>query len=72
MFYLDAGTTYSKVISDNDFLDGKYFKFVKNNLYYYILPSNIIKNMDITPIHACGHMSNSDENEIIALAKGSQ
>ena len=71
MIYLDAGTTYSKIITTNgELFENKYFIKSDNEKNYYIIPSNIIKAMKITPDSCCGHMSNSNENEIIALAKG--
>ena len=71
MIYLDAGTTYSKIITtENEVFEDKYFIKSEGNKKYYIIPSNIIKSMDIKPNSCCGHMSNSNENEIIALAKG--
>ena len=41
-------------------------------MFYYILPSNLIKTLNISPDASCGHMSNASENEIIALAQGAQ
>ena len=72
MLYLDAGTTYSKIITDKNCFDKQFLICNKNNMFYYILPSSIIKSMDINPDSSCGHMSNANENEIIALAKGIQ
>ena len=72
MIYLDAGTTYSKIISDKACFDEQFFKYEKEGLHYYIIPSNIIKDMDIRPERSCGHMSNASENEIVALALGAQ
>lgn len=72
MLYLDAGTTYSKIISDTELFDGKYTVYSENNRYYCILPSNIIKSQSIVPTRSCGHMSNANENEIIALARGAE
>lgn len=70
--YLDAGTTYSKIISDKACFDPIYLKKQLNNRYYYILPSKIIKDLNIIPTASCGHMSNANENEIIALANGAK
>ena len=70
--YLDAGTTYSKIITDKTVFDEKFLKIQKDGMYYYILPSKVIKSENIVPVSSCGHMSNSNENEIIALAKGSK
>ena len=71
MIYLDAGTTYSKIITtDGEVFDEKYFVKSENNRFYYIIPSSVIKSLKIIPDSCCGHMSNSNENEIVALAKG--
>ena len=71
MIYLDAGTTYSKIITtEGELFEKKYFIKSVNGLIYYIVPSSVVKTMNILPDSCCGHMSNSNENEIIALAKG--
>ena len=70
MIYLDAGTTYSKIIADENCFDKQYLYADKKDLKYYICPSSLVKSMNITPNRSCGHMSNSSENEIIALANG--
>ena len=78
MIYLDAGTTYSKiiVINEDDFYENYSEYFVKKDgeKSYYILPSSVIKSENLTEKlnikRSCGHMGNSDENEIIALANG--
>lgn len=72
--YLDAGTTYSKIISDveSELKEDAIFSEKMNNLFYYILPSKIIKSKNIVPLRSCGHMSNASENEIIALANGTK
>ena len=72
MLYLDAGTTYSKIITDKDCFSEQSLVCKKDEMFYYILPSSIIKSMDIKPDACCGHMSNANENEIVALAKGAQ
>ena len=72
MIYLDAGTTYSKMITDEKQFDEEFFVTKKGDLYYYILPSRIIKAQKIVPTRSCGHMSNANENEIIALAQGAK
>ena len=72
MLYLDAGTTYSKIITDKNCFDEQFLICNKNNLFYYILPSSLIKSMELKPDACCGHMSEANENEIIALAKGAQ
>ena len=70
--YLDAGTTYSKVISNDKILDEKFCLKSYDGKNYYILPSNIIKEQRIIPTRSCGHMANASENEIIALANGAK
>ena len=72
MLYLDAGTTYSKIITDKNCFDEQFFVCEKNSWYYYILPSSLIKTLKITPDACCGHMSQANENEIVALAYGVQ
>ena len=72
MIYLDAGTTYSKIISDNKILDDSYLSMINNMKYYYVIPSSLIKSRKIIPDYSCGHMANASENEIIALAAGAQ
>ena len=72
MIYLDAGTTYSKIITDEKQFDDEFFIKQKGTLSYYILPSRIIKAQNIVPTRSCGHMSNASENEIIALAQGAK
>ena len=70
--YIDAGTTYSKVISNDKILDDKFCLKNYDGKNYYILPSNIIKSQNIVPSRSCGHMASADENEIIALANGAK
>lgn len=72
MIYLDAGTTYSKLITDQELFTKEFLKKYENNKYYYILPSSIIKSKKINPDRSCGHMINASENEIIALAQGAK
>ena len=72
MIYLDAGTTYSKIISDTNCLDEKFFVSKKGDLYYYIAPSAELKDINITPDRSCGHMADASENEIVALALGAK
>lgn len=75
-YYLDAGTTYSKLIELGN--ESTYSSLVpykvkeENNKKYYILPSKLIKTLGVEFEKACGHMSvsKSTENEIIALATG--
>ena len=70
MIYLDAGTTYSKIIAIDETFDSKYLVDSESNKSYYIIPSALIKKQNIEIKKACGHMSNANENEIIALANG--
>ena len=72
MIYLDAGTTYSKIISDKDCFDRQFFIGEKDKSYYYIIPSALIKSLNIVPDRSCGHMSDASENEIVALALGAE
>ena len=72
MIYLDAGTTYSKIITDKKQFNDEFFIKQEDTLSYYILPSRIIKAQNIVPTRSCGHMSNASENEIIALAQGAK
>ena len=72
MIYLDAGTTYSKIITDKKQFNDEFFIKQDGNFAYYILPSRIIKAQNIVPTRSCGHMSNASENEIIALAQGAK
>lgn len=70
--YLDAGTTYSKIISQDKIFDKKFCLKNFDGKNYYILPSKIIKEQNIIPTRSCGHMANANENEIIALANGAK
>ena len=72
MIYLDAGTTYSKIITDEKLFPAEFLVCEKSGRNYYIISSNIIKSQNIVPDACCGHMSNASENEIIALAKGAK
>ena len=72
MIYLDAGTTYSKIITDEQCFEKQFLHSSKDNKNYYILPSNIVKSQNIIPTRSCGHMVNANENEIIALAQGAK
>ena len=71
MILLDAGTTYSKIITDRNCFDEQ-FLVKQDNEYYYIVPSSLIKSLNIEPTASCGHMSQANENEIIALAYGAK
>lgn len=73
--YLDAGTTWSKIISTYKLNElNNYFIKNENNYFYYILPSSILKNYNFNFYKTTGHMSsdskNKPENEIISLVKG--
>ncbi len=70
MIYLDAGTTYSKIITVDEEFDSNYLIKQKDNKNYYIIPSSKINKLTLNIKKACGHMANADENEIIALANG--
>lgn len=70
MIYLDAGTTYSKIITVDEEFDKEYFIKSESNKNYYIIPSSLINKQNINIKKACGHMANASENEIIALANG--
>jgi len=70
--YLDAGTTYSKIISNDKIFDDKFCLKNFDGKNYYILPSKIIKSQNIIPTRSCGHMADASENEIIALASGAK
>lgn len=75
MIYLDAGTTYSKLISSNQILQlNEFLRKTQGNLFYYIMPSKILNSINLNFDKACGHMTGvkDHENEIIALARGAQ
>ena len=72
MLYLDTGTTYSKIITDRNCFEEQFLVCEKNGNFYYILPSSLVKSLDLKPDVCCGHMSNANEQEIIALAHGAQ
>lgn len=69
--YLDAGTTYSKIIAIGETLDFDPIKTVGDRTYY-IIESKLIKLLDLVFEKSCGHMTGNSvhENEIIALANG--
>ena len=50
----------------------KFLSLKKDNNFYYIIPSGLIKNYSFTPDCACGHMAEAKENEIVALAFGAK
>lgn len=70
MIYLDAGTTYSKIITVGEKLEGLKEIKTSDDKHYYIIPSAKIKELELDITKACGHMANAQENEIIALANG--
>ncbi len=72
--YLDAGTTYSKIISTDETVEKLSPVKIRDNMNYYLLESKALKNYNLRIKSACGHMTGSDihENEIIALAKGAK
>ena len=78
MIYLDAGTTYSKIISDskidgfNSYFQKRKYPFNKKEYFYYIIPSKDLKVCNLEFTNVCGHMTGSSnaENEIVALARG--
>ena len=70
--YLDAGTTYSKIISDDKIIDDFYVWDEGTGMFYYILPSKMVREKNIIPTRSCGHMVDATENEIIALANGAK
>lgn len=80
-YFLDAGTTFSKIIElGSNKLSQEYAEYLikkENDKNYYILPSAKIKQLNLTFDKATGHMTdgliankNDYENEIIALASG--
>ena len=68
--YLDAGTTYSKIISTDEKVENLSPVKIRENMNYYLLESRQLKQFNLKIKSACGHMTGSDihENEIIALA----
>lgn len=72
--YLDAGTTYSKIISTDEPIESLSPAKVRQNFNYYILESKLLKKYKFHLKATCGHMTGGDshENEIIALAKGAK
>lgn len=73
MLYIDAGTTYSKIISTGEKLDFPLTK-AENGRFYYILPSAEVRKLNLKFEKSCGHMQSGEktENEIIALAQGAK
>lgn len=72
--YLDAGTTYSKIIAIGKNLSSVSPVKEIGEKKYYIIESKCVKDLGLDIKYACGHMtgSYSNENEIIALAKGAK
>ena len=70
MIYLDAGTTYSKIITIGEVLEGLEEVKTLSDRHYYVIPSAKITGLELNITRACGHMANAQENEIIALANG--
>lgn len=81
-YYIDAGTTYAKIIECGSEASAikslcKRCKLVKKTetKNYYVVPSKEVKNLNISFEKTCGHMGKDDknhENEIIALANGAK
>jgi activator of 2-hydroxyglutaryl-CoA dehydratase len=74
-FYLDAGTTYSKIIGvtqETPELLKSHLIAEKDGKKYFMLPSKLLKKLDLHFKKSCGHMTGTveHENEIIALASG--
>jgi len=76
MIAADSGTTYTKIISTQKAIPflSEFLVEEKKDKFYYVIQSSkireIIEKNKITIDKSCGHMSNSTENEIIALANG--
>jgi activator of 2-hydroxyglutaryl-CoA dehydratase len=72
--FLDAGTTYSKIISTSSDVESLVPVKVQNRFNYYIIESKMLRDLNLNVKAACGHMTGSQihENEIIALAKGAK
>lgn len=86
-YYLDAGTTYSKIIEMQGCKDAEmhselsrlgFLAQQEGGKNYYIVPSKLLKTLNLEFEKVCGHMGlvkcadNKCENEIVALAKGSK
>ncbi len=72
--YVDAGTTYSKVITlkESPLELLPYLIKEVSGRRYYVLPSKVLRGLDLKISKACGHMSKVSENEIVALSKGAK
>lgn len=70
--YLDAGTTYSKIISVGGLVSTLTALSSFDNKNYYIIPSKQLNSLNLKFEKTCGHMTGCEhhENEIIALAQG--
>ena len=73
--YLDAGTTWSKIISTQEIEKlREYFVKKQNEYFYYLISSSDLKIFNLTFEKTTGHMSATEkekpENEIISLVKG--
>ena len=71
--YIDAGTTYSKIIALGEKIDFCPIKMFGNEVYY-IVPSSEVRSFGLEFKKSCGHMQfgENTENEIIALAQGAK
>ena len=70
--FVDAGTTYSKIITIDDEPQVliPYFHHEIGNKRYYLLPSKNLRSLNLKVTSACGHMGGNCENEIVAMSKG--
>ena len=57
MIYLDAGTTYSKIITIGEVLEGLEEVKTLSDRHYYVIPSAKIKGLELNITRACGHMA---------------
>ena len=82
MIVLDAGTTWSKIIEKSSNYMQSFSNYLvkeENGYKYYVISSQMLKDINFKFNRATGHMSlnllqnrNDYENEIIALIKGFQ
>lgn len=70
--FVDAGTTYSKIITIYEDIQelSPYFHHENSCKKYYILPSKNLRSLNLKITKACGHMGGVCENEIVAMSKG--
>ena len=70
--FVDAGTTYSKIIVIDDDISAlsPYFHHESSGKKYYLLPSKMLRTLNLPVTKACGHMGGVCENEIVAMSKG--